>query len=96
MENGLNCNTVISILEDKSANIWFGTRDGLCRYDGKILSFFPSIKTLRLLLKAITIIILSNQQRKKCGVCYKIKKERFGSAPGMVFIATMEKLLPIF
>lgn len=33
--NGLNSNTVWSIFQDKSSNIWIGTEAGACLYDGK-------------------------------------------------------------
>lgn len=34
MTDGLNCNFVSSILEDKNGNIWLGIRDGLYRFFG--------------------------------------------------------------
>ncbi len=37
MQNGLSQNTVNTILQDKQGFMWFGTKDGLNRYDG--LSF---------------------------------------------------------
>jgi ligand-binding sensor domain-containing protein len=36
--DGLNSNTVWSMLEDKEGKIWIGTSKGLCRYDGKTFS----------------------------------------------------------
>lgn len=38
IKDGLSSNTVWSVLEDQSGNIWFGTADGICRYDGKRIS----------------------------------------------------------
>ena len=35
LKDGLNSNTVWSILEDRAGNIWIGTDAGVCRYDGK-------------------------------------------------------------
>jgi ligand-binding sensor domain-containing protein len=35
VQDGLNSNTVWSILEDKQGRIWFGTDSGLSRWDGK-------------------------------------------------------------
>ena len=37
VQNGLSQNTVNAILQDKQGVMWFGTKDGLNRYDG--LSF---------------------------------------------------------
>ena len=35
INNGLSQNTVHAILQDKQGFMWFGTKDGLDRYDGK-------------------------------------------------------------
>lgn len=35
VEEGLAQNTVYCILQDKQGFMWFGTKDGLCRYDGR-------------------------------------------------------------
>ena len=40
VQNGLSQNTVNAILQDKQGFMWFGTKDGLNRYDG--LSFRKS------------------------------------------------------
>ena len=34
VENGLSSNTVYSIIQDQAGFLWFGTDDGLNRYDG--------------------------------------------------------------
>lgn len=34
-KTGLSSNTILSILEDKTGIIWFGTKHGLCKYDPK-------------------------------------------------------------
>ncbi|ACU61617.1 sensor histidine kinase [Chitinophaga pinensis] len=39
-ENGLSHNKVNCILQDKRGFIWFGTEDGLNRYDGKYFTIF--------------------------------------------------------
>jgi ligand-binding sensor domain-containing protein len=40
-KDGLCNNDVSCIYEDKTGNLWFGTKDGACRYDGKSFSSFP-------------------------------------------------------
>jgi len=40
IENGLSQNTVLSILQDKQGFMWFGTKDGLNRYDGNSIKVF--------------------------------------------------------
>lgn len=40
-KDGLNGNTVYSILQDADGKIWFGTDAGLARYDGKEISAVP-------------------------------------------------------
>lgn len=44
MQNGLAGNSVYSIYKDKDGFIWFGTGDGLSRYDGKNIRSFTSDK----------------------------------------------------
>ncbi len=40
VNEGLPHSSVYSILQDKKGFMWFGTADGLCRYDGSILKTF--------------------------------------------------------
>lgn len=40
-KDGLSSNIIWSILEDKDGNIWLGTDNGICRYNGKNISFIP-------------------------------------------------------
>lgn len=40
-KDGLSSDYVYSILEDRSGNIWFGTADGACYYDGKKFTIIP-------------------------------------------------------
>jgi ligand-binding sensor domain-containing protein len=40
--DGLASNTVLTVFEDSRGNIWFGTTDGLTRYDGKNFQTFTT------------------------------------------------------
>ncbi|GAB3659582.1 two-component regulator propeller domain-containing protein [Echinicola sediminis] len=42
MEDGLSGSTVLSILQDKQGFMWFGTKNGLNRYDGHNFKIFNS------------------------------------------------------
>ena len=41
MKDGLDTNQILSILEDNSGHIWFGSRNGICRFDGKKIVKVP-------------------------------------------------------
>lgn len=41
VNDGLSSNFVWSMFEDNTGNIWFGTADGACRYDGKKFTAIP-------------------------------------------------------
>ena len=45
INNGLSQNTVHAILQDKQGFMWFGTDDGLSRYDGKTIQNFKPADT---------------------------------------------------
>ncbi len=48
VNNGLSQNTVTTILQDSKGFMWFGTKDGLNRYDGKTFRIFkhnPRLKS---------------------------------------------------
>ena len=53
MQNGLADNTVSAVYKDKEGFVWFGTRNGLSRYDGRQITNFeqsnsyPSISNLK-------------------------------------------------
>lgn len=40
-EDGLNSNRIISIVEEKNGNLWLGTGNGLCKYDGNVFTPIP-------------------------------------------------------
>ncbi len=42
-EEGLPNSTVFNILQDKKGFLWFGTKNGLCRYDGYNFTLFKTI-----------------------------------------------------
>lgn len=37
-KDGLDNHIIYALLQDKTGNIWVGTRTGLCRYNGKIFT----------------------------------------------------------
>jgi ligand-binding sensor domain-containing protein len=53
VQDGLNSNTVWSILEDKKGIIWFGTDSGLSRWDGKSIRRVPFSSTLGLSIPSL-------------------------------------------
>lgn len=44
-KDGLSNDLVLSILEDSTGKIWFGTDNGLCQYDGKNFTPIPIVVT---------------------------------------------------
>ncbi|MFR9578929.1 MAG: two-component regulator propeller domain-containing protein, partial [Rikenellaceae bacterium] len=44
IQQGLSHNTVNSIVQDNNGFMWFGTRNGLCRYDGYSIATYRHIK----------------------------------------------------
>ena len=62
-KDGLSDNFVSSIMEDKDHNIWFGTPNGLNRYDGKNLTPIPipQVDTSSVWLDKVYPIVNPNQ-----------------------------------
>ena len=78
MQNGLADNTVSAVYKDKEGFIWFGTRNGLSRYDGRRITNFersrsyPSISNLKEVFDGVLAFVDN-------GVfsAFDLKKERF-------------------
>lgn len=49
MQDGLADNTITSIYKDRDGFMWFGTNNGLSRYDGKLIKNFSSSPAYMLL-----------------------------------------------
>ena len=78
MQNGLADNTVSAVYKDKEGFVWFGTRNGLSRYDGRQITNFeqsnsyPSISNLKEAFDGVLAFVDN-------GVfsAFDLKKERF-------------------
>lgn len=78
MQNGLADNTVSAVYKDKEGFVWFGTRNGLSRYDGRRITNFersrsyPSISNLKEVFDGVLAFVDN-------GVfsAFDLKKERF-------------------
>ncbi len=70
VENGLSNNDVNTIIQDQTGFIWFGTDDGLNRYDGYNFKVFRHIMGI---LPAFPIIVF--------GPYWKIATEIYGLGP---------------
>jgi ligand-binding sensor domain-containing protein len=46
MEQGLNSNIIYSILQDKTGNVWVGTKKGLNRFDGNKFNSIPIVLSI--------------------------------------------------
>ena len=61
MQNGLADNTVSAVYKDKEGFVWFGTRNGLSRYDGRrITNFEISSSIIIRLSKKKVVYIFKN------------------------------------
>lgn len=55
-KDGLSSNIIWSLLEDKAGNIWFGTDSGICRFDGRTITFLPILISRKNDLNAMNAI----------------------------------------
>lgn len=86
--DGLSQSTVNVILQDKSGFIWFGTKDGLNRYDGKSFKIFKHVPFSESGLKNNTIRCMVEGADNRLwigtdsGLCtYNPEKESFTEIP---------------
>lgn len=78
MQNGLADNTISAVYKDKEGFVWFGTRNGLSRYDGRqitnfeLKSGYPNISNLKEIFDGVLAFVDN-------GVfsAFDLKKERF-------------------
>ncbi|MCU0424128.1 MAG: ATP-binding protein [Candidatus Kapabacteria bacterium] len=65
IDNGLPQNTVFSIAQDHHGFMWFGTQDGLCRYDGYEMKVFrhDRKKPYSLLNNYVLSMLIDSKQR---------------------------------
>jgi signal transduction histidine kinase/ligand-binding sensor domain-containing protein len=63
IEQGLSQNTVQAITQDKQGFLWFGTQDGLCRYDGYSFLTFRAKKndSTSLAVSAISALMVDSK-----------------------------------
>jgi signal transduction histidine kinase/ligand-binding sensor domain-containing protein/CheY-like chemotaxis protein/HPt (histidine-containing phosphotransfer) domain-containing protein len=55
-DDGLPQNTIVGMVQSEDGYLWFGTLDGLCRFDGVRFTIFNTANTPALLSNAITTI----------------------------------------
>ncbi|MDL2221135.1 response regulator [Parabacteroides sp. OttesenSCG-928-N08] len=85
---GLPCNTVYAICQDYKDFIWIGTKNGLCRYDGRTVSDYDiEIVGGRRLLNGQILQIFEDSKRRLWVVAqkginlYDREKDRFIAVP---------------
>ena len=61
MQDGLADNTVSSICKDADGFMWFGTNNGLSRYDGKIIKNFRAFRLCFFLL--LNVLFINESKR---------------------------------
>ena len=59
INNGLSQNTVHAILQDKQGFMWFGTKDGLDRYDGISFRTFMKERSINISkIRSLCIVLI--------------------------------------
>lgn len=76
-DNGLAHNTVLAVIQDRTGFMWFGTKDGLNRYDGS------EIRTV-----AVTDAIPGNNYSRRCA---RTTRDAYGSEPTAACASTTPK-----
>ena len=67
-ENGLSNSTIETILQDSRGFMWFGTRDGLNRYDGKqMIVYRNSLTDSTSISDNFITSLYEDQQHNLCG-----------------------------
>ena len=62
VEDGLSSNTVFKIIQDKDGLMWFGTNDGLSRYDGTIVKTWRNVPEDTLSIGNNTVFALGEDE----------------------------------
>ncbi len=84
--DGLTCNTISDIVQDKFGYIWMGTSNGLCRYDGYSFVNYNKIGSSRIKNTDSHIASLLNDYKKgllwvytsrHSIACYDLRKAKF-------------------
>ncbi len=81
-QKGLSNNFINCVVEDKQGFMWFGTQDGLCRYDGKNYVVYKTNEKKNIFLNSITITSLALQNDSIIWV---------GTAAGLHILNTYQK-----
>lgn len=76
VNDGLSSNTVWSVLEDTKGNIWFGTDVGICRYDGKAISYVPFMPAGSISLYPVSV---PHNEPPAKNVVWSIMQDRAGT-----------------
>ena len=97
--DGLPSNTVVCTVRDNKGYFWYGTKNGLCRYDGDSFEIFESIIQDTTSISGNSIYALFEDSRKTLwvatnnGVCKYIRKfNNFHTVPGSSAVRAFAEL----